>query len=156
MDTKQNKIMPLNLHMLKGRYNLTCDFKTNNSSDICICGLKGLSQQTANMCITCVQCRSNVSADGPTLYNMLYKCFVFKGTSSPPSSHGYHKFISCQVHRQSLNLDFHCKISLDILAITNLPTVNLLTGHTSHQTSLNFLTTKAKTRCGFAILNCAH
>ena len=39
------------------------------------------SQQTQNICITFVQRRSNVFDAGSTLYKMLYKCFMFAGTS---------------------------------------------------------------------------
>ena len=36
-------------------------------------------RQTQNMCITFVQCWTNVEDVGPTLYKMLYKCFGFSG-----------------------------------------------------------------------------
>ena len=41
---------------------------------------KGSTQQTQNICITFIQCRTNVEDVGPTYKcKMLYKCFVFAG-----------------------------------------------------------------------------
>ena len=39
------------------------------------------SQQTQNICITLMQRRRNVLDVDPTLYKMLYRCFVFAGLS---------------------------------------------------------------------------
>ena len=36
-------------------------------------------QQTQNICMTFVQCRTNVEDVEPTLYKMPYTCFVFAG-----------------------------------------------------------------------------
>ena len=47
-----------------------------------------LPSKQKNICITFVQCWSNVSAVGPTLYKCYTKRFAFTGTRfQPPSKH---------------------------------------------------------------------